>query len=169
MISTKYYGCGVMEDKKTLKAYTWLWGIITAVYGIWMALFMKWDSFPYIIPTDADMALPAEDFIAKFDGVLYEPLYSNAGVYWLWVIASTVLMLLYAVFVKKILLFLAFFALIYFIVFKYIIGFFVNKLKFFNILSSSSVYSSLLAGIFCSRTYLQVRCSEQTSAAPIRK
>ncbi len=103
MISTKYYGCGVMEDKKTLKAYTWLWGIITAVYGIWMALFMKWDSFQYIIPTDADMALPAEDFIAKFDGVLYEPLYSNAGVYWLWVIASTVLMLLYAVFVKKIL------------------------------------------------------------------
>ena len=92
-----------MENKKALKGYTWLWGIITAVYGIWMAVFMKWDSFPYIIPTDADMALPAEEFVAKFDGVLYEPLYSNEGVYWLWVVASTVLLLLYAVFVRKIL------------------------------------------------------------------
>ena len=92
-----------MNDKKIMNAYTWMWGIIATVYGLWMALFMGWDKYPYIIPTEAVMNLPAEEFVAKFDGMLYEPLYSNATVYWLWVIASTVLLLLYGLFIRKIL------------------------------------------------------------------
>lgn len=92
-----------MSDKKMMKIYMGLWGIITVVYGLWMTLFMGWDKYPYIIPTDADMALPSEEFIAKFDGMLYEPLFSSATVYWIWVIASTALLLLYAVFIRKIL------------------------------------------------------------------
>lgn len=91
------------DNKKMMKAYTIMWSIIAAVYGLWMAIFMSWDQFPYIIPTDADMALPAEEFIAKFDGMLYEPLYANATVFWLWVVASTALLFLYAFFIKKIL------------------------------------------------------------------
>ena len=92
-----------MTDSKMKKVYTWLWGIIAAVYGLWMALFMSWDQYPYIIPTDADLQLPAEEFIAKFDGMLYQPLYPNATVYWLWVVASTVLLVCYALFIRKIL------------------------------------------------------------------
>lgn len=91
------------DNKKMMKAFTIMWSIIAAVYGLWMAIFMSWDQFPYIIPTDADMALPAEEFIAKFDGVLYEPLYANATVFWLWVIASTVLLFFYGFFIRKIL------------------------------------------------------------------
>ncbi len=92
-----------MTDSKMKNVYTWLWGIIAAVYGLWMALFMSWDQYPYIIPTDADMQLPAEAFVAKFDGMLYEPLYPNALVFWLWVVASTVLLVCYALFIRKIL------------------------------------------------------------------
>ena len=92
-----------MGDKKMMKAYMGLWGAIAVVYGLWMALFMGWDKYPYIIPTEADMALPAEEFIAKFDGMLYEPLFSSPVVYWIWVAASTALLILYAVFIRKIL------------------------------------------------------------------
>lgn len=92
-----------MGDKKMMKAYMGLWGAIAVIYGLWMALFMGWDKYPYIIPTEADMALPAEEFIAKFDGMLYEPLFSSPVVYWIWVIASTALLILYAVFIRKIL------------------------------------------------------------------
>ncbi|MBQ3127775.1 MAG: hypothetical protein IJC13_01910 [Clostridia bacterium] len=92
-----------MGNKKMMKAYMGLWGVIAVVYGLWMSLFMGWDKYPYIIPTEADMALPAEEFIAKFDGMLYEPLFSSPVVYWIWVAASTALLLLYAVFIRKIL------------------------------------------------------------------
>ncbi|MBQ7044609.1 MAG: hypothetical protein IJN78_08450 [Clostridia bacterium] len=92
-----------MGNKKMMKAYMGLWGVIAVVYGLWMSLFMGWDKYPYIIPTEADMALPAEEFIAKFDGMLYEPLFSSPAVYWIWVAASTALLLLYAVFIRKIL------------------------------------------------------------------
>lgn len=85
------------------KAYTVMWGIIAAVYGVWMSVFMKWDQFDYIIPTDADMALPNEEFVAKFDGMLFEPLYANEKHYWLWVVFSTVLLFLYGVFMSKVL------------------------------------------------------------------
>lgn len=91
------------NNKKMMNAYTILWGVIAVVYGLWMSIFMSWDQYPYIIPTDADMALPDEDFIAKFDGMLYEPLYQNTTVFWLWVIGSTVLLFLYAFFIRKIL------------------------------------------------------------------
>lgn len=92
-----------MGNKRMMKAYMGLWGVIAVVYGLWMSLFMGWDKYPYIIPTEADMALPAEEFIAKFDGMLYEPLFSSPVVYWIWVAASTALLLLYAVFIRKIL------------------------------------------------------------------
>lgn len=91
------------NNKKMMKLYTVILSIVAAVYGLWMAFFMSWNQYPYIIPTDADMALPAEEFIAKFDGMLYEPMYANELVYWLWVIGSTALLVLYAVFIKKIL------------------------------------------------------------------
>ena len=91
------------ENKKMMKAYTVMWIVIAAVYGIWMAFFMGWDKYAYIIPTDSDMLLPAEEFIAKFDGMLYEPLFTSELTYWLWVIASTAILFLYALFIKKIL------------------------------------------------------------------
>lgn len=91
------------DNKKMMKAYTIMWAIIAVVYGLWMSLFMSWDQYPYIIPTDADMLLPTDQFIAKFDGMLYEPLYQNATVFWLWVVGSTALLFLYALFIKKIL------------------------------------------------------------------
>ena len=50
------------NNKKMMNAYTILWGIIAIVYGLWMSIFMSWDQYPYIIPTDADMALSAEAF-----------------------------------------------------------------------------------------------------------
>ena len=92
-----------MDNKKMMKTYTGLWAIIAVVYGLWMNFIMIWDQYAYIIPTSSDMALPTEEFIAKFDGMLYEPLYANATVYWLWVIGSTILLFFYAFFIKKIL------------------------------------------------------------------
>lgn len=92
-----------MSDKKTMKIYMGLCSLIALVYGVWMSLFMRWDQFPYIIPTEADMLLSSADFIAKFDGMLHQPLYSNAVIYWIWVIFSTVLLFMYALFIKKIL------------------------------------------------------------------
>ena len=73
-------------SNKMSKIYTSLWAVIAAAYGIWMAFFMSWDQYPYIIPTQADLALPKEEFIAKFDGMLYMPLYPSNLVFWLWVI-----------------------------------------------------------------------------------
>ena len=92
-----------MSDKKMMKVYTGLCGVIATVYTLWMAFFMKWDQFPYIIPTAEDMLLPADEFVAKFDGMLFEPLYANAAVYWLWVVFSAAMLFLYAFFIKKIL------------------------------------------------------------------
>lgn len=92
-----------MNDKKTLKIYTGLCSAIALIYGLWMSLFMRWDQYPYIIPTDKDMLLPAEDFVAKFDGMLQQPLYANAAVYWIWVAVSAVILLSYAFFIKKVL------------------------------------------------------------------
>lgn len=96
-------GIDMTVNKKMMKIYTGLWCIIATCYGLWMSVFMSWDQYPYIIPTDADMALPTEEFIAKFDGMLYEPLYSSPLVFWLWVIGSTVLLFLYAFLIRKIL------------------------------------------------------------------
>ncbi len=86
-----------------MKAYTVMWAIVAAVYGLWMSIFMGWDKFKYIIPTDADMLLPADEFIEKFDGILYEPLFKSELRFWIWVIISTAILVLYAVFIKKIL------------------------------------------------------------------
>ena len=92
-----------MSDKKTMKIYMGLCSVIALVYGLWMAVFMRWDQFPYIIPTAEDMLLPSADFIAKFDGMLQQPLYENAAIFWIWVICSTVILFSYAFFIKKIL------------------------------------------------------------------
>ncbi len=92
-----------MNENTTKKFYTALWCVIAAAYAVWMAAFMSWDQYPYIIPTDADMLLPAEEFIAKFNGMLYKPFYESATVFWLWVAFSSALLLCYALFIKKIL------------------------------------------------------------------
>ena len=91
------------DNKKMMKIYTVMWGIIAVVYGLWMCMVMSWDQFKYIVPTDADLALPAEQFIAKFDGMLYGPMYASETIYWLWVIGSTILLFFYAFFIKNIL------------------------------------------------------------------
>ncbi len=92
-----------MSDKKMLKVFMSVSGAIAVIYTLWMTIFMKWNQFPYIIPTSDDMLLPADEFVAKFDGVLFEPLYANAAVYWLWVVFSAAMLFLYAFFIKKIL------------------------------------------------------------------
>ena len=92
-----------MEDKKTMKVYMGICSAVALIYGLWMSVFMRWDQFPYIIPTEADMLLPSADFIAKFDGMLHQPLYENVVIYWIWVIFSTILLFSYSFFIKKIL------------------------------------------------------------------
>ncbi len=92
-----------MDKEKMMKRYTIMWGIVAAVYAVWMAFFMGWDKYEYLIPTTEDTLLPAEEFIAKFDGMLYEPLFVSELSYWLWVIASTAILIFYAMFIKKIL------------------------------------------------------------------
>lgn len=92
-----------MTDKKMKNVYTVLWTAIAAVYAIWMSFFTSWDKYPYIIPSEADMKLPAEAFVAKFDGMLHEPLYESPTAFWLWVIFSTLLLLGYGIFTRKIL------------------------------------------------------------------
>lgn len=91
------------DNKRMMKIYTIMWSVIAVVYGLWMAIFMSWDQYSYIIPTSADVALPNEEFIAKFDGVLYEPMYANPAQFWIWVVFSTVLLFFYAFFIRKIL------------------------------------------------------------------
>lgn len=91
------------NNKNMMKIYTVMWAVVAVVYGLWMSFVMSWDQYPYIIPTSADMALPADQFIAKFDGMLYEPMYASETIYWLWVIGSTILLFFYAFFIKKIL------------------------------------------------------------------
>lgn len=92
-----------MADSRMKNIYTWMWGIIAVAYGVWMAVFMSWDQYPYIIPTGADLVLPADEFVAKFDGMLYMPLFPNALTFWLWVIGSTALLFCYGLFIRKIL------------------------------------------------------------------
>lgn len=92
-----------MKDKKMMKVYMGLSGVLALAYGIWMAVFTRWNQYPYIIPTPADDLLSDADYIAKFDGMLQEPLFSSPAVYWLWVVFSTVLLFFYAFFIKKIL------------------------------------------------------------------
>ena len=89
-----------VSNNKMMKVYSAVCSVIAVAYGLWMAVFMSWDQYPYIIPTEADALLPAEEFIAKFDGMLYMPLYPNALVFWLWVVASTALIFCYALFIR---------------------------------------------------------------------
>ena len=96
-------GCVIMDDKKALKIFTGISRLVAVAYTVWMAVFMKWDQFPYIIPTADDMLLPADDFVAKFDGMLQKPLYESEIVFYLWVVLSAVILFLYPLFIKKIL------------------------------------------------------------------
>lgn len=90
------------DNKKMMKIYTVILSIVAAVYGLWMAIFMSWDQYGYIDP-EPYMNLPAEEFITMFDGVLQSEMYPSSFIYWLWAIGSTALLVLYAVFIKKIL------------------------------------------------------------------
>lgn len=92
-----------MSDKKAMKIYMGVCAAIALIYGLWMSVFMRWDQFPYIIPTEADLLLPSADFVTKFDGMLQQPLYPNAAIYWIWVVISTDILFSYAFFIKKIL------------------------------------------------------------------
>ncbi len=92
-----------MSDKKALNGFIGISRLVAVVYTVWMAVFMKWDQFPYIIPTADDMLLPADEFVAKFDGMLQQPLYESEIVYYLWVVLSAVMLFLYPLFIKKIL------------------------------------------------------------------
>ncbi len=90
------------DNKKMMKLYTVILSIVAAVYGLWMAIFMSWDQYGFVDP-EPYMNLSAEEFIAMFDGVLQAEMYPSPLIYWLWVIGSTALLVLYAVFIKKIL------------------------------------------------------------------
>ena len=90
------------DNKKIMKVYTIILSVVAAVYGLWMAIFMSWDQYGFVNP-DPYMNLPANEFIAMFDGVLQAEMYPSPFIYWLWVIGSTALLVLYAVFIKKIL------------------------------------------------------------------
>ena len=90
------------EAKKMPKIYAVIWGIVTVAYGVWMSVFMRWDQYGYLDP-EPYKDLPADEFIALFDGVLQKPLYPSALIFWLWVVGSTALLALYPVFIKKIL------------------------------------------------------------------
>ncbi len=90
------------DNKKMMKVYTIILSVVAAVYGLWMAIFMSWDQYGFVNP-DPYMNLPANEFIAMFDGVLQAEMYPSPFIYWLWVIGSTALLVLYAVFIKKIL------------------------------------------------------------------
>lgn len=67
------------EAKKMPKIYAVIWGIVTVAYGIWMSVFMRWDQYGYLDP-EPYKDLPADEFIALFDGVLQKPLYPSAFV-----------------------------------------------------------------------------------------
>lgn len=90
------------NNKKMMKVYTVILSVVAVVYGLWMAIFMGWDQYGFVDP-EPYMNLPAEEFVAMFDGVLQAEMYPSPLIYWLWVIGSTALLVLYAVFIKKIL------------------------------------------------------------------
>lgn len=90
------------DNKKMMKIYTIILAVVAAVYGLWMAIFMSWNQYGFVDP-EPYMNLPAEEFVAMFDGVLQAEMYPSPLIYWLWVIGSTALLVLYAVFIKKIL------------------------------------------------------------------
>lgn len=90
------------DNKKMMKIYTIILAVVAIAYGLWMSIFMGWDKYGFVDPTPY-MNLPADEFVAMFDGVLQAEMYPSPLIYWLWVIGSTALLVLYAVFIKKIL------------------------------------------------------------------
>lgn len=91
-----------MDKAKTMKKYTAMWVIIAVIYGLWMSIFMKWDQFEWK-SIEGYENLPKDEFVKMFDGMLQTPLYSSQTVFWFWVVLSTALLVLYAIFIKKIL------------------------------------------------------------------
>ena len=81
-----------MENKKALRAYSALWLVIAAAYGLWMSVFMSRNQYPYLSVQGYE-SLPKEEFIAKFDGMLQTPLFPNAASFWAWTAASTVILI----------------------------------------------------------------------------
>lgn len=90
------------NNKNMMKVYTIILTIVAMVYGLWMSIFMSWDQYGFVDPEPYKHLSP-EAFVAMFDGVLQAEMYPSPLVYWIWVIGSTALLVLYAVFIKKIL------------------------------------------------------------------
>lgn len=90
------------DNKKMMKIYTIILAVVAIVYGLWMSIFMGWDKYGFVDP-EPYKNLPADEFVAMFDGVLQAEMYPSPFIYWLWVIGSTALLVLYAVFIRKIL------------------------------------------------------------------
>jgi len=90
------------NNKKMMKVYTIILTIVAMVYGLWMSIFMSWDQYGFVDPEPYKHLSP-DAFVAMFDGVLQAEMYPSPLVYWIWVIGSTALLVLYAVFIKKIL------------------------------------------------------------------
>ena len=67
-----------------MKVYRALWCVMTVAYAVWMLAFMRFDTY-----TTANTLLEKE-------------MYPSAAVYYLWVVLSTGLFLLFPLFIKKI-------------------------------------------------------------------
>ncbi len=85
-----------LEKRQMPKAYAVLWGVITAAYAIWMIFFMK------------DIVLVRYETVKErtVDGYLYDDITGMIGRHWLypvWVIISVAALLLFIVYLKKIL------------------------------------------------------------------
>ena len=90
------------NNKKMMKIYTIILSAVAIIYGLWMSIFMSWDQYGFIDPEPYEN-LSSDAFIAMFDGVLQAEMFPSPLVYWFWVIGSTAILVLYAVFIKKIL------------------------------------------------------------------
>ena len=85
-----------IEKRQMPKAYAALWGVITAAYAIWMTFFMK----------DIVLYHYEKPEARTVDGYLYSDITGMMGRHWLypvWVIISVIALLLFIVYLKKIL------------------------------------------------------------------
>ena len=85
-----------IKTRQMPKAYAVMWGVIALVYAVWMTFIMR----PIILQT---YETPAGRTV---DGLLYEDITGFVGAHWLypvWVILSTATLLLYIVYIKKLL------------------------------------------------------------------
>ena len=85
-----------IQKREMPKAYAVLWGVITLAYTVWMTFFMK----------DIVLVKYETEAARTVDGYLYTDITGMIGRHWLypvWVIVSAVTLLLFIVYIKKIL------------------------------------------------------------------